>query len=106
MIFAAIVVIAIVLRRRDEPETLPARQGDAGGFFDPSQINRSATTAILIGIPAIWVAWTLFASVHMISAGHVGVVYTFGDVTGQVGAGLQTGCATSSRASRSTSSTC
>jgi regulator of protease activity HflC (stomatin/prohibitin superfamily) len=34
--------------------------------------------------------WTIFASVHMIEAGHIGVVYTFGDVTGQIDAGLQT----------------
>lgn len=91
VVFTVIVVIAIVARRRDHaPETLPVRHGADDGRFDSDRIGRTANTAILIGVPVIWVAWTIFASVHMVEAGHIGVVYTFGDVTGQVEAGLQT----------------
>jgi prohibitin 2 len=90
VVFAVIVVVAIVLRRRDEPETLPARRDDRGGWIDGTRLTRSGNTLILIGIPVIWAVWTLVASVHMIGAGHIGVIYTFSDVTGQVGAGLQT----------------
>ncbi|HEY7381692.1 MAG TPA: SPFH domain-containing protein [Gaiella sp.] len=90
VVFAVIVAVAIFLRRSDTPETLPARRDERGGFLDEARLSRTGTTAILIGIPVLWAAWTLFASVHLIEAGHVGVIYTFGDVTGQVGAGFQT----------------
>jgi regulator of protease activity HflC (stomatin/prohibitin superfamily) len=89
IVLAVIVVIAIVQRRQSQPETLPARQGE-GGLLDLGHWSRTANTAILVIVPLIWVIWTLLASVHLVEAGHVGVVYTFGDVTGQVGAGLQT----------------
>jgi regulator of protease activity HflC (stomatin/prohibitin superfamily) len=40
-------------------------------------------------ILALMVLSTLFASVHQVPAGHIGVVYEFGGIKGQIGEGLQ-----------------
>jgi len=54
--------------------------------------TRLAGIALRVGAVVIGTLWiglaTLLSSVHQVDAGHVGVVRTFGDITGQTGAGL------------------
>ncbi len=40
-------------------------------------------------IAVVWALMTILFSVHQVGAGHVGVVYTFGSITGQRSSGLQ-----------------
>ncbi len=47
----------------------------------------SGVLTLVVGV--IFVALTLGASIRTVDAGHVGLVYTFGDITGQREAGLQ-----------------
>lgn len=53
---------------------------------------RSGSTLGLVGVPVLFAIVvgisTAMASAHQVPAGHVGVVYTFGDITGQTGSGL------------------
>lgn len=46
----------------------------------------SAGAAVIFGI--VFLIVTATSTVHQVPAGHVGVVYTFGDITGQTDAGL------------------
>jgi len=91
VLFAVAVGVAVFLRRRRPIETLPAtgRERESVRELAERAFGRYGTTPVLIVVPIIWAVWTMVASVHLVEAGHVGVVYTFGDVTGQVGAGLQ-----------------
>lgn len=74
-----------------------------GGLFVGGKILRKSKDnynnekawglGLIIVAPVIFMLWaglhTGLASVHQISAGHVGVVYQFGAITGQVPEGLQ-----------------
>jgi hypothetical protein len=81
---------ALLARRRRPPTTLPARRDKQEGILDRSLGRVDWTGIAMAGSAGVWVLWTAFAVVHIVGAGHVGVVYTFGDVTGQISAGLQT----------------
>jgi hypothetical protein len=60
-----------------------------------SKIGERSPTATIVGrvVPfvatAVWIAFTVSMSVHAIPAGHVGVVYQFGAILGQIPEGLQ-----------------
>ena len=62
------------------------------GVADNDRSTAMAGTVVLYGAAVLFVLWvglhTLFATVHIVPAGHVGVVYTFGGITGQTGDGL------------------
>lgn len=38
---------------------------------------------------AVLLVWTIFNAVYQVPAGHVGLIYAFGDIVGQTGQGLQ-----------------
>jgi len=83
MIIGAILVIALLIiggavGRSNARET---RLGDE----IPSWIFGAAAGFIVL----LWFIWTVFASLHVVSAGEVIVVRTFGSITGQRGEGLQ-----------------
>ncbi len=65
----------------------------ARGAAQPGSMERLRGTAIMAGATALLVVWvgahTALASIKPIEAGHVGVVYQFGEIVGQKPEGLQ-----------------
>jgi len=65
----------------------------AYGAATPGSPERFRAAAIMGGAGVLFVVWaglhTVLASVKPIEAGHVGVVYQFGEIIGQKGEGLQ-----------------
>lgn len=65
------------------------------GLRRASKIGERAPSATIVGkvvplvVAALWFVLTLSMSVHAIPAGHVGVVYQFGAILGQIPEGLQ-----------------
>lgn len=60
------------------------------GSQDPDAAGiATGTTVTMVILVVLFVALSFFRMVHTVDAGHVGVVYTFSDVTGQIDSGLQ-----------------
>lgn len=53
-------------------------------------IPKALTKAMGGAAAAVLILWTVFNSVYQVPAGHVGLIYAFGDIVGQTGQGLQT----------------
>jgi regulator of protease activity HflC (stomatin/prohibitin superfamily) len=74
----------LFIARRNVPEI---------GAYGPSKVLYLVSLvrpgAVLMVILALMVFITFFSSVHQVPAGHIGVVYEFGGIKGQVGEGLQ-----------------
>ena len=64
-------------------------EGQKNEDADVTLIARGVGFGIPILCALIWFVVTLFTTVHQVGAGHVGIVYTFGNITGQRSAGLQ-----------------
>lgn len=61
-----------------------------GAFLAPKDIMDGAARGMTaFALLAIIVVWTLFNSIYQVPAGHVGLVYAFGDIIGQEGEGLK-----------------
>jgi len=82
MLILAVIAALLFTAKRTLPEIRDDRQSKMlylasllrpGGFF----------------ILALMVFSTFYASVHQVPAGHIGVVYEFGGIKGQIGEGLQ-----------------
>ena len=62
------------------------------GKADNDSSTQASGAALRIGAIALFVVWvglhTLLTAIHIVPAGHVGVIYTFGGITGQTGDGL------------------
>lgn len=59
---------------------------------DPMQVRTGRVmkwSSIIIGV-LLFCGWTAVQSFHSVSAGHVGLVYSFGNIVDQTGAGLVT----------------
>jgi regulator of protease activity HflC (stomatin/prohibitin superfamily) len=58
---------------------------------DPGDVRllSNVRRGIVVGAILVWVVMTFFAATHQIEAGHVGVVYQFGSIEGQISEGLQ-----------------
>ena len=58
-------------------------------WSDDSRVGSAGTVAVWLSYLTIGLLGTLPASLHVVAAGEVGVVRTFGSITGQRGEGLQ-----------------
>lgn len=59
---------------------------------DPMQVRTGRVmkwSSVVVGV-LLFVSWTAVQSFHSVSAGHVGLVYSFGNIVDQTGAGLVT----------------
>jgi regulator of protease activity HflC (stomatin/prohibitin superfamily) len=74
----------LVTARRRVPEISAARPSTALYL-----VRLLEPRAVLVVTLALMVLLTLFAAVHQVPAGHIGVVYEFGGIKGQIGEGLQ-----------------
>lgn len=85
-IFALLVILAGVLVRKANKSKLAT----APGHFSESDWKLGVTIGkgIIIGTPIVWLIVTLATSFTQIDAGHVGVVKTFGKVTGEIDPGV------------------
>lgn len=68
-------------------------RGATNRVGDPDDSTRATGKLLSFLAPVLFVIWagghTMMAMVHAVPAGNVGVVYTFGAITGQVSEGLQ-----------------
>lgn len=75
IIFVGGVLLALAFRKNGHPDDKAGGQWLFGGI------------AALSGF--LWLILTIASMVHTVDAGHVGVVYTFGEITGQTEEGFQ-----------------
>lgn len=62
---------------------------DAAKVKEDLRYIRIGERSVVGGLIVLWFVMTFFASAHQIEAGHVGVVYQFGSIEGQISEGLQ-----------------
>jgi regulator of protease activity HflC (stomatin/prohibitin superfamily) len=84
-VITAVALVAGIMFRQREGTT---------EFFEDSPIeNNKIGTILIVGALVLFGVWgglhTILASVKQVDAGHVGIVYTFKNITGQTGEGLQ-----------------
>jgi regulator of protease activity HflC (stomatin/prohibitin superfamily) len=61
-----------------------------GAMLAPKDLADGAVRGfVAVAVFCVIVIWSLFNSVYQVPAGHVGLVYAFGDIVGQTGEGLQ-----------------
>jgi regulator of protease activity HflC (stomatin/prohibitin superfamily) len=82
MVVLTVIALLLFTAKRTLPEVIDYRQPRA---FNLARFLKPAGFLIL----ALMVLSTFFASVYQVPAGHIGVVYEFGGIKGQVGEGLQ-----------------
>jgi regulator of protease activity HflC (stomatin/prohibitin superfamily) len=96
VLLGLVVVVCLVVAQRLGAAAERLRVATAGESavqerVDPAS-NRASRRRFLLGAASgftLWLLLTVFFSVHQIDAGHVGVVYTFGNITDQTDSGLQ-----------------
>jgi prohibitin 2 len=82
MVVLTVIAVLLFTAKRNLPEIRDYGQSKLlylGSFLKPGGYLVLALLALS----------TLFASVHQVPAGHIGVVYEFGGIKGQIGEGLQ-----------------
>jgi regulator of protease activity HflC (stomatin/prohibitin superfamily) len=82
MVVLTVIAVLLFTAKRNLPELRDYRQSKVlylASFLKPGGYL----------ILALMVLSTFFASVHQVPAGHIGVVYEFGGIKGQIGEGLQ-----------------
>lgn len=85
------IIISIILALAWVVTVLVAR-GLRKEYKDDAEDVRLTTIGERVAFAAIfglWLVITFFASAHQIEAGHVGIVYQFGSIEGQISEGLQ-----------------
>ena len=82
MIVLAVLAALFFTAKRNFPEISASRQSKV---LYLASLRKPAGVLIL----ALMAFITFFASVHQVPAGHIGVVYEFGGIKGQIGEGLQ-----------------
>lgn len=82
MVVLAVIAVLLFTAKRHFPEIRDSRQ-----FQVPYLAGWLRPAGFLI--LALMAFGTLFTSVHQVPAGHIGVVYEFGGIKGQIGEGLQ-----------------
>jgi regulator of protease activity HflC (stomatin/prohibitin superfamily) len=82
MVVLTVIAVLLFAAKRNFPEIRDYRQSKLlhlGSFLKPAG-------GLILALMALS---TFFASVHQVPAGHIGVVYEFGGIKGQIGEGLQ-----------------
>ncbi|PYN39888.1 MAG: hypothetical protein DME00_35770 [Candidatus Rokuibacteriota bacterium] len=82
MVVLTVIAVLLFAAKRNLPEIRDYRQSKLlylGSFLKPAG-------GLILALMALS---TFFASVHQVPAGHIGVVYEFGGIKGQIGEGLQ-----------------
>jgi regulator of protease activity HflC (stomatin/prohibitin superfamily) len=82
MVVLTVIAVLLFAAKRNFPEIRDYRQSKLlylGSFLKPAG-------GFILALMALS---TFFASVHQVPAGHIGVVYEFGGIKGQIGEGLQ-----------------
>jgi hypothetical protein len=82
MVVLTVIAALLLMARRNVPEISADRRFQVHYL---ASLQKPAGVLIL----AVMVFITFFASVHQVPAGHIGVVYEFGGIKGQIGEGLQ-----------------
>ncbi len=82
MVVLTVIAVLLFTARRNGPEIRDYRQSK---LLYLASLRRPIGFLIL----ALMAFITFFASVHQVPAGHIGVVYEFGGIKGQIGEGLQ-----------------
>ena len=82
MVVLTVIAALLLTARRNVPEISADRRFQVHYL---ASLLKPAGVLIL----AVMVFITFFASVHQVPAGHIGVVYEFGGIKGQIGEGLQ-----------------
>jgi regulator of protease activity HflC (stomatin/prohibitin superfamily) len=82
MVVLTVIAVLLFAAKRNLPEIRDYRQSK---LLYLSSFLKPAGGLIL----ALMALSTFFASVHQVPAGHIGVVYEFGGIKGQIGEGLQ-----------------
>jgi regulator of protease activity HflC (stomatin/prohibitin superfamily) len=82
MVVLTVIAALLFAARRNLPEIRDYRQSKM--LYLVSLLRPGAY--VVLGLMAFC---TVFASVHQVPAGHIGVVYEFGGIKGQIGEGLQ-----------------
>ena len=80
-VLLAVLVRAGAFDRRALDNVFPGEQAT------PQAMRLPVMSTILVGLGVALILVTLFASYHQIEAGHVGVVRTFGEITGSISEG-------------------
>ena len=83
MVVLTVIAVLLFTAKRNLPEIRD--YGESKVLYLASLLRRGGLFLIL----ALMAFSTLFASVHQVPAGHIGVVYEFGGIKGQIGEGLQ-----------------
>ena len=81
--FIIVVVIAMIIGGAIKSE------GEKNQDNDTTLIGRLVGWGVLAGVSLFWGIISIALSFHQVEAGHVGLVYSFGEITGQREAGLQ-----------------
>jgi regulator of protease activity HflC (stomatin/prohibitin superfamily) len=82
MVVLTVIAVLLLTAKRNLPEIRDYRQSK---LLYLASLRRPLGFLIL----ALMAFVTFFASVHQVPAGHIGVVYEFGGIKGQIGEGLQ-----------------
>ena len=86
-VVAAAVVFAGMRKHHRHPSSSDAAWQGKSTLRRPAYILTKWTVIFALLVPGVFV-WTASRMVHTIEAGHVGVVYTFGEITGQRDEGI------------------